>query len=100
MQSMQKELDEITSKTKAFGWTMDPPDPEAEVVDTNNEAGRLLVGKIFSTKPLNITGVREAIFKSWNFVQNLEVEEGIDHDIFIFSFPNAAIRRKVLDQCP
>lgn len=68
MQQYQSDLDELTERTKALGWSGPPPDPEKEAEDATFEASRILVGKLFTTKALNKTGVREAIFKSWSFV--------------------------------
>lgn len=95
----QKLLDDLTSKTKALGWHGPPPDLAKETEDAHHEADRILLGKLFTTKPLNQTGVREAIFKAWSFIKDLEMEIGMN-DTLIFSFPNASIRNTVLAQCP
>lgn len=92
-------VDSITEKTKALGWSGSPPNPGKEKEDAFREASRLLVGKLFMPKVVNKIGVREAIFKSWSFVPNLVIEEGNDV-IFIFSFPSASMRQKILAQCP
>lgn len=44
-----------------------------------------LVGKLLSDKPFNKTGIRGAIYRSWHFVRDLEMEE-TEEDRFIFSF--------------
>lgn len=63
------------------------------------EAAKLLVGKLFTTKHLNRVGVRAAIFKSWNSVPELVISES-DNDTFIFLFFIAYCRDKIMNQGP
>lgn len=58
-----------------------------------------LVGRIIVDKPFNKVGLQVAIFRSWHFVPNLVMEE-VEGDMFIFSFPSAACRQRVLDLAP
>lgn len=63
------------------------------------EAKTLLVGKLFSERPPNRAGAKEAIARSCSFVQDLTISDG-PNDCFIFSFSSLAAREQVLKQCP
>lgn len=53
--------------------------------------------KLITNCLLNKMGIRMAIFKSWYFVADLEIEE-MEHNYFCFIFPSTATKAKVLEQ--
>lgn len=72
---------------------------ENDDVEDQDEAVLCLVGKLQSKKSFYKAGIRGAIYRSWHFVRDLEMEEA-DHDKFIFSFQSSVSMNRVLEEAP
>lgn len=83
----------------AVGWRRDGSHDPLDV-DMGLEALELyLVRRLILDKPFNRAGIRVAIYSSWHFVNNLEMEE-VEGDRYIFSFQSLSCRNRVLEQSP
>lgn len=64
--------------------------------DLSNKA---LVGKIRTTKKLNIKAVKEIIAKAWGNYKELHITE-LGQNMFLFSFHQEADAKEVLTKAP
>jgi hypothetical protein len=64
-----------------------------------DKAKLMLLGKVLSSRPFSRGVVKEIIAKAWNTVNEVDVE-GVDKNVFLFTFKHEVDVRRVWDRRP